>query len=303
MSKAPFIRVDEVTPLVGHEIDANLSEETAELYSSIRKRLPGIRCGLRKTKLQTDAVLYYAGERVVRGTFGHNKKDYESEPTYFVSSPYINKEKSWGDERHRTRSIHISTTARKAKEALKAPTLPLIAGQFSDEANRVNTTKPKARVEWDKNVSESVKELIAGPNWMHSSIGFSERFKAALDKVAFADSDIQQRVDFMLGKGEPEKVNLSPIYVAVYERYDSAVMDVYDYRARSGSASAIALKPMQAVSQHDMSDELRARLATLSMLEVGQLVEGMGVRVSEDEFIVAVTGIDSAYKLGPWGAA
>lgn len=296
MSRTRFIRVDAVTPLVGHQIDDNLSEETAELYSNIRKRLPGIRCGLNKTGSQ--AVLYYAGERVVRGAFGYDRKDYGSDPTYFVSSPYITKEKTWGVERHRTRSIHVNTIARKAKEALKAPTLPLIAGQFDDGATRVRSTKPKARVEWDKKVVASVKELIAGPSWMHDSVGFSERFKAALNEVAFANPDIQRCVDFMLGKGEPEKLDLAPIYVAVYEHRDSAVMDVYDYRASSGAASAIALKSMQAVPQHDMSDELRTRLATLSMLEVGQLVEGMGIRVSEDEFIVAVTGINSATNSG-----
>lgn len=264
------ILVKDVTELRGAQIDDRLSESQCELWAEIRKRMPGIRVGYAPG---TEYVLlYFADELLVRGAFGFSTKDYRSDSTYYIEGPFIYKERG---ERNRLRSKSAATLARKAKDHLRAWTLPDRAKRVHSEAASFAASKTPQEEERQKVVRDA-KKLVTPIVYYDPPVGLINAMRhATIPDANYAHAfrvlaeDMDRRAAGVAG--------VDPVYVAVYEKRGVPVYDYYCYKTQVGS---------EAVPQTDMPPELYERLSTLNILDVKDTVARVGVRVSDFEFII-----------------
>lgn len=270
------VRTTSLTELRGHEIDARLSEKQLELWSEIRKRMPGVRVG---RHIGSDApYLFYQDEHYARGFFGYSLKNFNADGyTFFVEGPFIsNRRGGHGSESRRIRSKSAATLARKAKEGLRAWTVRDRAVEKSVHKNRVLTEHnpdEKAR----QNRVTDAKRLLFGVGYISPTTSFLR----ALRSVTLPDQNIQYAVNLLVEDEELEAKRgprPDPVYVAVYEKRGLPVFDYYQYANNTIVHDA---EP-----QDMMSSALYERLSVLNVLEENVLVEDAGMKVSDFEFIL-----------------
>lgn len=266
------VLVKDVTELRGPEIDDRLSEKHLELWTEIRKRMPGIRVGYAPSF--GGPLLYFADELLVRGSFGFNHKKFNDDPTYYIEGPFIHKERG---ERNRLRSKSAATLARKAKDHLRAWRLQYRAERRGSEAAGFAASKTPQEKEWQKVVNDA-KKLVVPVTYYDPPVGLINAMRHATipdANYAHAFRVLAEDMDRKAAAGAGAGV--SPVYVAVYEKRGVPVYDYYCYKTKVGS---------EAVPQTDMPPELYERLSTLNILDVKDTVAYVGVRVSDFEFII-----------------
>ena len=269
------ILVKDVTELRGPQIEDQLSEAQCELWAEIRKRMPGIRVGYAPGVGYS--LLYFADELLVRGGFGFNTKSYRDDPTYFIEGPFIYKERG---ERNRLRSKSAATLARKAKDHLRAWTLPDRAKRVHSEASSFAASKTPQEEERQKVVRDA-KKLVTPVTYYDPPVGLINAMRHATipdANYAHAFRVLAEDMDRRAAGG----AGVDPVYVAVYEKRGVPVYDYYCYKTNVGS---------EAVPQTDMPPELYERLSTLNILDVKDTVARVGVRVSDFEFIINPPGM------------
>ena len=271
------VLVKDVTELRGPEIDDRLSEKHLELWTEIRKRMPGIRVGFADNYVGRRPVLFYADELFARGSFGWDRKSYKSDCTFFITGPFIRKERGYDVEKLRLRSKSAATLARKAKEHLRAWTLQDRAERVDSEAANFAASKTPQEKEWQKVVNDA-KKLVVPVTYYNPPVGLISAMRHATipdANYAHAFRVLAEDMDRKAAAGAGAGV--SPVYVAVYEKRGVPVYDYYCYETKVGS---------EAVPQTDMPPELYERLSTLNILDVKDTVAHVGVRASDFEFII-----------------
>ena len=264
------ILVKDVTELRGPQIENRLSESQCKLWAEIRKRMPGIRVGYAPGTGYV--LLYFADELLVRGAFGFNNKNFGIPPTYYIEGPFIRKERG---EFRRLRSKSAATLARKAKDHLRAWTLPDRAKRMHSEAANFAASKTPQEEEWGK-VVYNAKKLVLPVTYYDPPVGLVNAMRHATipdANYAHAFRVLAEDMDRKAAAG----AGVSPVYVAVYEKHGVPVYDYYCYETKAGS---------EAVLQTDMPPELYERLSTLNILGVNEPVAHVGVRASDFEFII-----------------
>lgn len=270
------VRTTSLTELRGHEVDARLSDKQLELWSEIRKRMPGVRVGL---QVGSDAPhLFYQDEHYARGYFGYSLRSSRAGySTFFVHGPFIRNRRG-GDntEFRRIRSKSAATLARKAKEELRAWTVRDRAVEQSVYRNKVLTEHtPEEKVR--QNRVTDAKRLLFGFGYISPTTSFLR----ALRSVTLPDQSIQHAVNLLIEDEELEAQRgprPDPVYVAVYEKRGLPVFDYYQYANNTIVHDA---EP-----QDMMSSALYERLSVLNVLEENVLVEDAGMKVSDFEFIL-----------------
>lgn len=266
------ILVKDVTELRGAQIDNQLTEPQRVLWAEIRKRMPGIRVGYPPGS--GGPLLYFADEHLVRGSFGFSTKNFGKPPTYFIEGPFIRKRKTRG-EPNRLRSKSAATLARKAKEHLRAWTLPDRAKRMGSEAANFAASKTPQEEEWGKVVRDA-KKLVVPVTYYDPPVGLINAMRHATipdANYAHAFRVLAEDMDRKAAGG----AGVAPVYVAVYEKRGVPVYDYYCYVANVGS---------EALLQANMPPELYERLSTLNILDVKDTVTRVGVRTSDFEFII-----------------
>lgn len=275
------VRVDEVMALTPTEFDASVSAEVAELYGEIRKRMPGIRCGIYKQPgYKAVPVVYFQDERYVRGNLGYSRKNYRADSnTFYIKSQKIHNERGGGSpENTRLRSKSAATLARKAKTALLRITVEDMAraNTYSADALRITLTSDEiAR----RNAYREAMEMLTGSrfNATPPTNVLQCLLKADLPEIAAAASTVV--------KGDVVDRRRSVMYVAVYEKRGMPVFDTHMYFDRDTPAQ-------EALPQEEMPEPLYTRLATLNVLDPNITVAGVGRRLSQDEYLVVADGLE-----------
>lgn len=280
------VRVDKVTALTPTEFDANVDDRVAELYGEIRKRMPGIRCGIYKQPgyNATPFVVYFQDERYVRGYLGYSKKNYPADhETLYIGSQKIHNERGGGSiENTRLRSKSATTLARKAKTALLRITVEDAAGAYrrtAGELRRALTPDETARREAYRGATEVLtgNSFYEAPptNVLHCLL------KADLPEIAAAARTVAE--------GNPTRNSKPVMYVAVYEKRGVPVFDTFAYDIPHDDDDG-PIK--EAALQTEMSEALYTRLSTLNVLEPNTMVAGVGSRLSQDEYLVVADGLE-----------
>lgn len=276
------VMVKDITELRGPEIDDRLSEQQLELWTEIRKRMPGIRVGFAPFSYAPHPTLFYADELFARGSFGWDTKNYNSDYTFFITGPFIHKERGSGIERSRLRSKSAATLARKAKEHLRAWTLRDRAKRMASRAAGFAAAKTPQEEEWSK-VVDDARQLVSSVSYLGPPASLINAMRHATipdPNYAHAFRVLAEDMDRRAAAGS----KIEPVYVSVYEKRGVPVYDYYSYDSCASS---------EAVLQSDMPPELYERLATVNILDVGDVVVGVGTRVTEFEYIIAPPELES----------
>lgn len=280
-------KVKNITPMATAEFENAANEKLIELYAAIRKRMPGIRVA-RVGWDRLNATVYYPNERYVRGEIGFGRKQFSDSQnhTYFIEGPFIDNQRGGSAlEKKRLRSSNADTLARKAKTELRPYTARDHAAVHTNTASQMRLADtPAEKQETEK--LRAARKLLVGREY--SNPDFSLAFCNALAAVTFPQEDIEHAKNLLLysmsTEGAREIVareeKRQPYYAAAYERRGQPVYDYIKYGGGDGPDQAIS------APQSEMPEKLYMALATLNTLEVGGRVEGMGAKVSDDEFIV-----------------
>lgn len=279
--------VRNLTPMSVHEFQDRANEEVIELYDEIRKRMPGVRvCGVSYSG--NNATLYYPDERYARGVIGFEPNwltNGNRSASFYIQGPFITNERGGGaPENCRMRSKSAATLARKAKKALRAYTTRDHANVYGMDASIFARKPTPAEAQEDAELKEA-NNLLSGR--VYGGVELSAAFRKALATVTFPQEDIEHAKNLVLcsmavetqQEVEARRVARRPYYVAVYERYGQPVYDLLPY---GGSDE----EDVRGAMQFNMPERLHMALATLNTLQVGGEVEGMGKKISDDEFIV-----------------
>ena len=289
--------------------DVAVTEEMKNFLTEVQSTMPNIKFmpfddnyvqvkyldenGVMQTKsycLMTDWLAYYDGYPFNVGYISyndHSAKRSKSEPelTYGIYSRKINNVKyhSGRDQHHMVMTKDLKKAVKLAKTHLVPFTTQELAKlTYDDIHDKAHTVLHRANREMRDTVDPLRSADVMIAEMMHLIKQGAQFATAEFKRVA---SEIEAKVEAFK---EQERRQVNAVFVRIYNIGEDTYVDLNDaYNIRQNSLASKAIdNKTYTYKMSELPEDVAHAVASLSILEKGQYVDGVGIKVDECHFWV-----------------
>ena len=234
-------------------------------------------------KFYTDVTVYIEGSDYVVGVIGHGKKYGIKEvdkSVYMINSRKINNEK-FGDHRDQY-FMSFVTDHKKAVRLALSKLVPYSPKEMAD----ITLYNFKQHIERVRdNVHSGVTGLISPLS--DRNILMREMRNLIAQNTMFVTEEFQKAAaGFIKAEEEWNEVRNKPVhgyYVYIRMVGDEQWVDIVD-ATDAQKYSSVENCPVRSTPVSDVPEDIQGKVAVLAMADIGQYMQGVGVRTTEKSF-------------------
>ncbi len=268
-----------------------------ELCVELRKKFPKIKFYANanynsitaKTNVYSDVLVYVDDCDYTLGRVGHGQRYLFSndtdEPVFMIESRKIQNEKyaPYRDQYHRVFTKNVATALKQSLRYL-LPYSPI---------ELLTATQPAVKSKVDAQAYARRKKLDDAGDALANRIVVAQELEALIARgIEFSTPKFQAHAKDVVDayqKWNAKKNKSMPMYfVSVRMVGDRQLLDIIQYDdVRLSFGSLPDALRSNSIPADDVPEDIKAKIATLMMLDVNQYVEGVGQRASDRTFWIA----------------